>query len=584
MKKKILAAVLTGILCLTGINSIAVLADSQKVITLGADLTQEQRDAMLRYFNVDTSTARILTITNEDERDLLGSYVPLEQIGTFTVSSAYVKPTTQGGIRVRTANLNFVTSNMIATTLSTSGVVNCDVIAASPFEVSGTGALTGIMMAYETASGEKLDEQKKDLAAKELVVTGNFAQDVGRNDATTVVNEAKMQVIENNVQQVQEIQNIVVNVVQENNLTVNQDRLDEIVDLLEGISQQDYQYEEMKETLERVDENVNSLVNDKANEEQGAENPDESIVTETPAPEDSENTDGSEPEAETPEDDILTSVDESALGDHVISDSTEEPAQEDDWGEGMEEADGDWDVFPAEGTDASDEGADPEPDNSTQIDGNIPMEEMTPDHSQEEGDPAVAEANPEEGTDPSAEEPSEENEADVMTLSEEDQAHYDDLNLFCQAVYQGDMEVRENLTASGKLAQTEDPSAETLLAPETAQKLTEKVLDAYKEVLSPETVYMPQEDDKYLTPQANMMDQKLKELFSVAVAETVQTDAGQEDFLAELTQEQKQALYFETMKFIENIYGEASTPEAPADETVQEAEIPEGALSEGTAE
>lgn len=50
---------------------------------------------------------------------------------------------------------------MIATTLSTSGVVNCEVLAASPFEVSGTGALTGILMAYESAVGTQLDENEK---------------------------------------------------------------------------------------------------------------------------------------------------------------------------------------------------------------------------------------------------------------------------------------------------------------------------------------------------------------------------------------------------------------------------------------
>ena len=69
---------------------------------------------------------------------------------------------------------------MIATTLSTSGVVNCDVIAASPIQVSGTGALTGIIMAYEQASGETLSPQKKELATEELVITGQLANNVGQ--------------------------------------------------------------------------------------------------------------------------------------------------------------------------------------------------------------------------------------------------------------------------------------------------------------------------------------------------------------------------------------------------------------------
>ena len=98
---------------------------------------------------------------------------------------------------------------------------NCEVIAACPFEVSGTGALTGIQMAYEKASGEKLDEEKKQIATEEIVVTGNLADEVGKNDATTVINQSKMEVIENNVQNADEIYNIVQNIAQQNNVTVD---------------------------------------------------------------------------------------------------------------------------------------------------------------------------------------------------------------------------------------------------------------------------------------------------------------------------------------------------------------------------
>ena len=59
----------------------------------------------------------------------------------------YVEPTDSGGIKVKTANLNFVTSAMIASTLTTAGMENCNVIAACPFEVSGIRSLTGIIMA-----------------------------------------------------------------------------------------------------------------------------------------------------------------------------------------------------------------------------------------------------------------------------------------------------------------------------------------------------------------------------------------------------------------------------------------------------
>ena len=259
MKKgKLLATLLCSASMVMGsmVPTVPAMADAMKVVTLGADLSDEQKNTMLKYFKVDSSQAQIIYVTNQDERDHLSSYVPLEQIGTRTVSCAYVKPTTSGGIKVRTANLNWVTCNMIASSLSTSGVTNCEVVAACPFEVSGTGALTGIQMAYETASGQKLDETKKELATEEMVVTGNLADSVGQNDATTVINQAKMQVIADNVQNADDIYNIVVNISNNNNVTLTDDEINTIVNLLQQISQQDYDYSEMQETLERVNDNV----------------------------------------------------------------------------------------------------------------------------------------------------------------------------------------------------------------------------------------------------------------------------------------------------------------------------------------
>lgn len=300
-KSKLLGVVLLSA-CLSVGSVVPAMADGMKVVTLGADLTDAQKQTMMKYFKTSADEVQILTITNQDERDHLSSYVPLEQIGTRTVSCAYVKPTQSGGIRVRTANLNWVTGNMIATTLSTSGVKNCEVVAACPFEVSGTGALTGIQMAYEAASGEKLDETKKELATEEMVVTGNLADKVGKNDATTVINQAKMEIIQNNVQDANEIYNIVFNIAQQNNVTVDSEEMDKIVSLLEQIAQQNYNYEDMQETLERVEDNVSG--------------------------EPSEETEGESDVVD--QDSILNDVDDSVLGEDVPTSSTEDPMVEED--------------------------------------------------------------------------------------------------------------------------------------------------------------------------------------------------------------------------------------------------------------
>ena len=323
MKKKLLSGLLAGCLCLTLCLPFTAYADGQKVVTLGADLTEDQKTAVLKYFGVLGQNIKTLTITNQDERNHLGSYVPIEQIGTRTYSCALVNPTASGGIQVKTANLSWVTSNMIATTLSTSGVVNCDVLAASPFEVSGTGALTGIIMAYETASGNTLDPVKKELATQELITTGNIANEVGQEQATSIVNEIKIEVIQGQVVEPEKVEEIVDKVVaekeQEVEVSLSDEDRDMLKDLMTQIADQQYDYDEMKDTLERVEENVESIdqnvdaINDKVDDLTQTE----AAQTEAPAESESE----TEPETIDP-DSILMNTDDSALGEGVTIDAT----------------------------------------------------------------------------------------------------------------------------------------------------------------------------------------------------------------------------------------------------------------------
>ena len=165
------------------------------------------------------------------------------------------------------------------------------------------------------------DETKKELATEEMVVTGNLADSVGKNDATTVINQAKMQVIADNVQNADDIYNIVVNISNNNNVTLTDDEINTIVNLLQQISQQDYDYSEMQETLERVNDNVTGK-----------------------AEESSDSSDD--------EDSIVDNVDQSALGDNVIESSTEDPGLAEETGAADESADGD--ISEVGGTDTGD--------------------------------------------------------------------------------------------------------------------------------------------------------------------------------------------------------------------------------------
>lgn len=228
-------------------------ADSSKVVTLGANLSDEQKSSMYEYFGTSADKVETIEVTNADERKYMEGIATEAQIGTKTFSCSYVEPTESGGIQVKTANLTFVTSSMIASTLMTSGVENCNVVAASPIEVSGTGALTGIMMAYETASGEELDEGQKAAATEELVTTGELADSIGQQEATDLMNDVKQDVIENDLSEEGEITDAVNKAADNLSVTLTDEQVDKIVALMQKIAQYDYDVKSLKDTLKNLE-------------------------------------------------------------------------------------------------------------------------------------------------------------------------------------------------------------------------------------------------------------------------------------------------------------------------------------------
>ena len=230
----------------------AAQADSSKVVTLGANLSEEQKTSMYEYFGTSADQVETIEVTNADEREYMEGIATEAQIGTRTYSCSYVEPTSSGGIQVKVANLTFVTSSMIASTLLTSGMENCNVVAASPIEVSGTGALTGIMMAYETASGEELSEEQKEAAVEELVTTGDLADSVGQEEASQLMNDVKQDVIENGLTEEGEIQDAVNDAAGILNITLTEEQMAEIVALMQTISQFDYDVNALKDTLDNL--------------------------------------------------------------------------------------------------------------------------------------------------------------------------------------------------------------------------------------------------------------------------------------------------------------------------------------------
>ena len=142
IKNKIVSVLMATCLVFSSFGFSRSFADSSKVVTIGVNNTAEQKQTILNYFGVKENEVEIVTVNNQEERAYLGKVATEEQLGRKTYSCAYVEPTKAGsGINVKTANLTWLTSSMVASTLSTTGMTDADVVVASVFPVSGTGVI-----------------------------------------------------------------------------------------------------------------------------------------------------------------------------------------------------------------------------------------------------------------------------------------------------------------------------------------------------------------------------------------------------------------------------------------------------------
>lgn len=240
-------------------------ADAYKVVTLGADLNSKQKQDMLKYFGVNKDEANIIEVTNKEENTYLKDVASKKQIGTKAISCSYVDPSSENGLNISTHNMYWVTESMIRNALITAGIQNANVKAAAPFRVSGTAALTGILKGFESSKGgKKLDEKKKKAANEEIVVTGDLGEKIGKDEAASLVNQVKKDVIKEKPKNEKEIQNIVLNVT--NSFNKNSDKklddadIQKITELMSKINALDLNFKQLKSQLDNVTEKLKGTI------------------------------------------------------------------------------------------------------------------------------------------------------------------------------------------------------------------------------------------------------------------------------------------------------------------------------------
>ena len=250
-RKSIFIIILVLFLTLISLRDIYA-QDENIVISLGEDLKEEQKNEILEIFGA-ADNAKIIYVTNEEEKKYLGRYIDEDIIGNRAISSAYVKSLDDdSGIDVETYNITWVTKKMYMNALATAGVKNAKVKVASPVKVSGTAALTGIIKAFEDASGEKIGEKEKQVANEEVAKTGQLGEEIGKDKASQLIKEIKEEIIVKNAKDEEQIRRIIIDVTGELNINLNEKQISDIVSLMKNISELNLNIEDIQSQLRGI--------------------------------------------------------------------------------------------------------------------------------------------------------------------------------------------------------------------------------------------------------------------------------------------------------------------------------------------
>ncbi len=236
------------------------------VISFGEDLTDKQKRELMAYFaswqNNRERDTQYISVSNQEERAYLQGLIDDELIGSRAISSVYCEILEKSrGIEVETRNITAITPFMYANALSTAGIENARVIVSAPFAVSGTAALTGVIKAFETAQGEKLDEKAKETAHEEIAETSKLARKIGRNKAEKLVYEVKRQVVEKNISDPEEIKKIILEVSADLNINISANDIDQMLTLMQKLNSLNLNISRLNEQLGGLERTWNEVKN-----------------------------------------------------------------------------------------------------------------------------------------------------------------------------------------------------------------------------------------------------------------------------------------------------------------------------------
>lgn len=253
MNRKFISVFLLVILMMNSITVFADAAVGDVIVSLGDNLTESEKEAILKEFN-PPENAQMITTTNAEEHQYLGGVVPAGKIGNNAISSVMITYTEKGsGLNVNTSDrITYITDQNYINALVTAGVEDADIKITAPKNASGTAALTGIMKAYEVSTGKAIDEDIKKVANEEMVRTAELGDLIGNDKATELINLIKQEIAEKKPGTTEEVRDIIINIINNYNINLTDQQIEKLVELFDKMKDLDIDWKQVSNQLKNI--------------------------------------------------------------------------------------------------------------------------------------------------------------------------------------------------------------------------------------------------------------------------------------------------------------------------------------------
>ncbi|WP_280768464.1 DUF1002 domain-containing protein [Salipaludibacillus daqingensis] len=241
--------------------SFADAAPGDEIVTLGEDLSPQQKEELLNEMGVSEDDVLIVTVSNEEEHQYLGDHISASVIGSNALSSSKITLLEEGeGMDVETNRINWVSEGMYANALITAGVKDADIYVTAPFDVSGTGALTGLIKAYETSMDEVIPEDQKEVANEELVKTAELGDEYGVEDATELMARIKEALSEEDIETEEDMRNLIQRIADELGMNLTDEELNGLVSLFERMKNLNIDWDQVQNQINSIRDNIGDFL------------------------------------------------------------------------------------------------------------------------------------------------------------------------------------------------------------------------------------------------------------------------------------------------------------------------------------